>query len=126
MKSHDSRHVPLLLRVLRRQTIWWDFTRHGNACDALYTPGPAAARSLGFRGLRRFVRHQILISHQLMGWSFLIGLVLMIVICGVFAWNFFEWLGSSGSSEGEIGPLGLSQGQVLRCPRSPHTGASSV
>ncbi len=45
------------------------------------------AALLGFRGLRRFVRHQVLISHQVMDWTFLIGLGLMIVICGVFAWN---------------------------------------
>jgi hypothetical protein len=42
---------------------------------------------LGFRGLRRFVRHQVPLSNELMDWSFLTGLGLTIAICGVFAWN---------------------------------------
>jgi len=45
------------------------------------------AALLGFQGLRRFIRHRTSPPHQLMDWIFLIGLGLMIVICGVFAWS---------------------------------------
>jgi hypothetical protein len=45
------------------------------------------ATLLGFRGLRQFVLHQTLISHHVMDGTFLIGLGLTIVICGVFAWS---------------------------------------
>jgi hypothetical protein len=45
------------------------------------------AALLGFRGLRRFVHHQIPLSPRLLDWSFLSGMALMIVICGIFAWN---------------------------------------
>jgi hypothetical protein len=45
------------------------------------------AALLGFRGLRGFILHQYPPSHHLMDWTFLIGLGLTIVICGVFAWN---------------------------------------
>ncbi len=42
---------------------------------------------LGFRGLQRFVRHQVPLSHQLMDWTFLTGLALTIVNCAVFTWS---------------------------------------
>jgi hypothetical protein len=42
---------------------------------------------LGFRGLRRFVRHQIPLSQPLMDWTFATSLALMILICGIFAWS---------------------------------------
>jgi hypothetical protein len=45
------------------------------------------AALLGFRGLQRFIHHEVPLSHQMMDWIFLIGLGLTIVICGVFAWN---------------------------------------
>ena len=45
------------------------------------------AALLGFRGLRRFIRHESPLSHQLMDWIFLSGLGLTIVICGIFAWS---------------------------------------
>ncbi len=43
------------------------------------------AAILGFRGLQRFIRRQVPLSHQLMDWIFLFGLGLTVVICGVFA-----------------------------------------
>ena len=45
------------------------------------------AALLGFRVLRRFVAHRSQLSHQLMDWTFLIGLGLTVVICGVFTWT---------------------------------------
>jgi len=39
MKSHDSRHVCLLLRVIRRQTVFMDSSGRGNPGDAPYTLG---------------------------------------------------------------------------------------
>ena len=39
MKSHDSRHVSLLLRVIRRQTILRDSSGRGKPGDAPYTLG---------------------------------------------------------------------------------------
>jgi hypothetical protein len=47
------------------------------------------AAMLGFRDLRRFVNHKIPLSPRLMDWSFMSGMALMIVICGIFAWNLF-------------------------------------
>jgi hypothetical protein len=41
----------------------------------------------GFMNLRRFVGHRTPISRRTMDWTFAIGLALMIVICGLFAWS---------------------------------------
>jgi hypothetical protein len=45
------------------------------------------AAMLGFRGLQRFVGHQVPLSPRAMDWTFLIGLGLMILICGIFSWS---------------------------------------
>jgi hypothetical protein len=45
------------------------------------------AALLGFRGLQRFVGHQLPLSPKLMDRVFQVALGLMIVICGVITWS---------------------------------------